>query len=144
MPSMSKKTLGYWVLTAITAFAMFSGGIMNASAGEEIVATFRALGYPAFLPVLLGVWKILAGVALVAPGFPRIKEWAYAGIGFAMTGAFVSHVAVGDPAGKAIAPLVVLAFAVGSYVLRPLSRRLVAPAMETTGHAVPAGIPSRA
>ncbi len=143
--SMNKKMLGYWAFTGLTAFAMAGGGLMNASRSPEIVASYASLGYPDYMPVLIGVWKVLAAVALLAPGFARIKEWAYAGIGFAMTGAFISHVVVGDPAAKAVPPLFVLAFAIGSYVLRPASRRLDAPAPEPRrAEALTDAVPSRA
>ena len=84
----------------------------------------KKLGYPLYFPRILGAWKLLAAVALLAPGFPRVKEWAYAGITFAMTGAFISHIAAGDPVATWFPPLVVLALALGSYALRPADRRL--------------------
>jgi uncharacterized membrane protein YphA (DoxX/SURF4 family) len=89
------------------------------------------LGYPAYVATLIGVWKLLGAVAIVAPGFPRIKEWAYAGMFFDLTGASVSHAASGDPLGNVLTPLFVLAIVLASYALRPESRRLAAsPASE--------------
>jgi uncharacterized membrane protein YphA (DoxX/SURF4 family) len=83
-----------------------------------------ALGYPAYFVTILGAWKLLGGLALLAPRLPRLKEWAYAGIAFDLTGAAFSHAAVGHPAAKVIAPLVILGLAAASWALRPASRRL--------------------
>lgn len=80
--------------------------------------------YPVYFVTLIGAWKVLGGLAILAPRLPRLKEWAYAGIAFDLTGATFSHVAVGNPAAKAIVPLVLLAIAATSWALRPPSRRL--------------------
>ena len=83
-----------------------------------------ALGYPAYFVTILGARKLLGGLALLAPRLPRLKEWAYAGIAFDLTGAAFSHAAVAHPAAKVIAPLVILGLAAASWALRPASRRL--------------------
>jgi hypothetical protein len=80
------------------------------------------LGYPAYFSVILGIWKILGAVAVLAPGFPRLKEWAYAGMFFNMTGAVASHLSVGDGASALIAPTVVIALVATSWALRPATR----------------------
>jgi hypothetical protein len=67
---------------------------------------------------------VLGAVAVLVPGFPRVKEWAYAGMVFDLTGAAFSHASSGDPAGRVLTPIVVLALVVGSYLLRPERRRL--------------------
>lgn len=142
---MNKKVIGYWVVTGFLGFALLGGGFMNISGAEEVKQSMAHLGYPAFVATILGFWKLSAAVALLLPGLARIKEWAYAGIGFAMTGAFVSHLAAGDAIGQAVPPLFVLALAIGSYVLRPASRRLVAPeGSSDRSNAMPAGVPSQA
>ena len=87
-----------------------------------------ALGYPAYVVTLLGVWKVLGAVALTVPGFPRLKEWAYAGVAFDLSGATVSHLVSGSPAFHAVVPVVLLAVAALSWATRPASRRLAAPA----------------
>jgi hypothetical protein len=89
------------------------------------MAGLAELGYPAYFVPLLGLWKVLGGLAILAPRLPRLKELAYAGIAFDLTGAAVSHVAIGHPAAKAIAPLVILGIAAASWALRPASRILV-------------------
>lgn len=83
-----------------------------------------SLGYPVYFVTLIGAWKVLGGLAILAPRLPRLKEWAYAGIAFDLTGATFSQVAVGNPAAKAIVALVLLAIAATSWALRPPSRRL--------------------
>jgi hypothetical protein len=76
---------------------------------------------------ILGVWYVLAGVALLAPRFPRLEEWAYAGLVFNYTGAATSHLAVGDGAGALVAPIIFTGLAAASWALRPSARRDLAP-----------------
>ena len=93
----------------------------------EVLEIFARLGYPPYFAVMLGVAKVLSVVVLLAPGFRRLKEWAYAGIVFDLTAAAVSHVAVGDPVGDIVPPFILLAITMGSYLLRPPGRRLPDP-----------------
>jgi hypothetical protein len=86
-------------------------------------AIVEHLGYPGYFSVILGVWKVLGAVAVLAPRFPRLKEWAYAGMFFNMTGAVASHVAVGDPVVTLIAPIIFSVLVAASWLLRPLARR---------------------
>ena len=81
------------------------------------------LGYPAYFMTIIDVWYMLAGVSLLAPRFPRLKEWAYAGLVFNYTGAAASHLAVGDPAVTLVAPIIFTALVVASWALRPSARR---------------------
>ncbi|HEY6270524.1 MAG TPA: DoxX family protein [Terriglobales bacterium] len=125
------RTIGYWVTTAIIEFELLVGGITDLIrgravlvAGEPVVDIVAQLGYPAYLLTIIGTWKLLAGVALVVPGFPRLKEWAYAGIFFEMTGAAASWIATGDKTGQFIAPLFFAVIAMGSWALRSPSRTL--------------------
>jgi hypothetical protein len=76
---------------------------------------------------ILGIWKLLGGATLLWPGLPRLKEWAYAGILFDLTGATISHLAMGDGVRHAVTPLVIAALALASWALRPPGRTL-APA----------------
>jgi uncharacterized membrane protein YphA (DoxX/SURF4 family) len=118
------KTIAYWVTTALTALLIGSGGIMQVLRTHDSVTGIVSLGYPAYFVVLLGVWKVLGAVAILAPRFPRLKEWAYAGIVFDLTGAAWSHAASGTGAGNVIAPLVFTVLAMASWALRPESRVL--------------------
>jgi hypothetical protein len=127
---MSAKTTGYWVTTAILLFAMLSGGIAELMHRPETIEGMKQLGYPVYFVMILGFWKVLGSVALLAPGFPRLKEWAYAGIFFNMTGAAVSHAVCGDAAWHIVVTMGFAALAVASWWLRPASRTLgVLPAL---------------
>ena len=81
-------------------------------------------GYPVYLLTILGVWKMLGAIVPFAPGLPRLKEWAYAGVLFELTGAAASFAAHSDPANELIDPLVLASLALVSWALRPPSRRL--------------------
>lgn len=121
------RTIGYWLITALVAFALGSGGAADVMRLPPVIEGMTHLGYPVYFCVILGVWKILGAAALLAPGTPRLKEWAYAGAVFDLTGAAASHAASGDPATELIAPMVLTALALLSWALRPASRRLVGP-----------------
>jgi hypothetical protein len=84
----------------------------------------RFLGYPAYFWQILGFWKLLGGIAILVPRFPLLKEWAYAGIFFNMTGAAATRIYVGDSAAHIIAPLVICGIAMVSWYLRPESRKM--------------------
>jgi uncharacterized membrane protein YphA (DoxX/SURF4 family) len=126
---MTSKTrhIAYWVTTAILAFVLLSGGAAYVLHQHDAVAGMAHLGYPLYFLTLLGIWKLLGGVAVLAPGLPRLKEWAYAGAIFDLTGAAVSHLASGDDARHIVTPLVLAAVALASWALRPPGRTL-APA----------------
>jgi uncharacterized membrane protein YphA (DoxX/SURF4 family) len=129
VPRMTTKTrnIVYWGATGLVALGFLAGGLTDLARTADVEAGMAHLGYPAYLATLLGVWKVLGAAAIVAPGLPRLKEWAYAGIAFDLTGAASSHAWVGDPPDKVVTPLVLLAIAAASWALRPASRTL-APA----------------
>ena len=93
-------------------------------AGQPVVDVLHQLGYPTYLLAILGVWKLLAAAALLAPGLPRLKEWAYAGVFFELSGAALSHAAVERNLGNAAGPLILATLALVSWALRPQSRVL--------------------
>jgi len=128
---MKPKVIGYWVTTAIIEFELLVGGMADLVhgravlvVGPPVVDVLAQLGYPVYLLTILGTWKLLAGIALVVPRFPRLKEWAYAGVFFHMTGAAASWIAIGDNTGQFITPLVFAVFAMASWALRPPARIL--------------------
>jgi hypothetical protein len=121
---MKLRSAAYWTATILTALSFLSGSVAYLTRAEPALAGMAALGYPAYFVTILGIWKGLGGMTILAPGLPLLKEWAYAGIAFDLTGAAWSHVAMGDPLAKAIIPLVILAVAGASWVLRPPSRKL--------------------
>ncbi|MCB2380054.1 DoxX family protein [Hymenobacter sp. BT635] len=94
---MKTNNVLYWTSTGLLAALMLMSGISNALSVPEAIEAFRHLGYPAYLSPFLGVAKLLGVVALLVPGFPRIREWAYAGFVFDLAGAMYSGLAVGDP-----------------------------------------------
>jgi hypothetical protein len=100
------------------------GGIGQLFQVKQIVDGFKPLGYPTYFISLIGFWKVMAIIAILVPKFPLVKEWAYAGVFFAMTGASVSHIAVNDPAFHIIVPLIIAGLAICSWYLRPADRRL--------------------
>ena len=123
-PRVTARSAGYWTATVFIALAMLSGGAAYLFGAEVPLRGMADLGYPAYFVTILGIWKVLGGLALVAPRLPLLKEWAYAGIAFDLTGAAFSHAAVGDPVAKVAVPLVLLAIMAMSWALRPGSRRL--------------------
>lgn len=127
---MKARKVGYWVATALLALGFLAGGIFDLGQSPPVVDAMKHLGYPAYLAALLGTWKVLGALAVIAPGLPRLKEWAYAGMMFDLSGAFVSHAAVGDGADKLFAPLLLLSFLVASWALRPADRKLSAARTE--------------
>ena len=121
---MKTRRIAYWVATGFTAFVFLSGGVMDIVQPPELLKGMTDLGYTAYFTTILGVWKILGGIAVLAPGFPRLKEWAYAGMLFDLSGASASHASVGDPVSKIVTPLILLGIVMVSWALRPESRRL--------------------
>ena len=121
---MKPKSMRYWVVTAMVAFFIGSGGAAELMRVPGTVEGLVHLGYPVYFATIIGFWKVLGAIAILAPGFPRLKEWAYAGIFFNMTGAAATGVFVGAAAWHVIVDLVLTAFTIASWALRPPSRRL--------------------
>jgi uncharacterized membrane protein YphA (DoxX/SURF4 family) len=111
------RTASYWISTGLIALAFGSGGVAYLAGGEDQLRGMAELGYPAYFVTILGVWKVLGALAIVTPRFPRLREWAYAGIAFDLIGAAASHAAVGHPVVKVMVPLVVLAIMAVSWRL---------------------------
>jgi hypothetical protein len=118
------KTIGYWATTGLLALGAFAGGAAQLGRAAPTVEAVKTLGYPVYLMTILGFWKVLAGVALLAPGLPRVKEWAYAGLFFVFTGAAASHLTCHDAAWHAINTITLACITVASWALRPESRTL--------------------
>ncbi len=113
----------YWIATLWLALGMTSTGIVQLLRVEDGVEGVVRLGYPLYLLTLLGIWKILGVVAILIPKFPVLKEWAYAGFFFSMSGAIYSHVAVGDPMGEIFPALLLLVLTMLSWYFRPATRK---------------------
>ncbi len=128
---MSRKSIGYWVATTLIALETFVGGITDLGhggtvlvAGPSVVGIVTHLGYPAYVLGILGVWKLLGAIVIVVPGLPRLKEWAYAGIFFELTGAAASYVLHGEITSDLVSPLILAALAMISWALRSEGRVL--------------------
>jgi len=120
-----RKLIWYWIITAILSFCIFSGGLAQALQLKEVLQGFRPLGYPNYFISLIGVWKMLGVIAILIPKFKLLKEWAYAGIFFVMSGAVISHIASDDVSVQIIAPILLTVFTVLSWYLRPLNRKII-------------------
>jgi uncharacterized membrane protein YphA (DoxX/SURF4 family) len=116
------KTIAYWTTTGLLSLAIFSGGLAQITRQPQNVAGLVHLGYPAYMASILGFWKICGTLAILVPGFARLKEWAYAGIFFVLTGAATSHAMCHDPVWHVIVTLTLAAFTIASWALRPPSR----------------------
>jgi uncharacterized membrane protein YphA (DoxX/SURF4 family) len=124
---MKKVKTIYWILTGLLAALMlFSGisGLTNAAQAKALITTH--LGYPAYFGPMISITKILGVIAILVPGFPRLKEWAYAGFTFDLLFAVVSFIAVGDPVTGTIPLLIGLALIFGSYIYYHKKKRLAA------------------
>jgi hypothetical protein len=116
-------TIGYWLTTGLLVFCM-TGGIFELLGLKTTIEGIMRLGYPAYIIPALGLGKVLAILAILWPGLPRLKEWAYAGIFFNMMGATVSHVANNDGAWIIVVTVMIAAITLASWALRPQNRRL--------------------
>jgi len=125
---MNTRIIAYWTTTILVAFFIGPGGVAQiAQYLGNPHGVVSLLGYPMYFFAILGVWKVLGAIAILVPRFPRLKEWAYAGIFFDLTGAAVSCAAVGGYGAygfHVIAPLIIAGLCVTSWALRPPSRTL--------------------
>jgi hypothetical protein len=123
---MSKRNkIIYWIATIWLAFGMLTTGLVQLFKMEEEVAKITNLGYSEHILTMLGIWKLLGVIAILIPKFPLVKEWAYAGFFFTMTGAVFSHFAGGDEAIEFFGPVLLLILTVVSWYFRPVERRLI-------------------
>ncbi|MCK1991189.1 DoxX family protein [Peribacillus muralis] len=113
---MKKTKIIYWIFTGLLVALMGIGSIPDILSVPNAVALFEHLGYPSYLLPFLGVAKLLGIVAILVPGFPRVKEWAYAGFTFDLTGAMYSSISVGDPASSWLFFIIGYILIAGSYI----------------------------
>jgi hypothetical protein len=116
----------YWVTTALLSFGMLASGLQQLWRTKEMDEMITHLGYPLYFMTILGIWKILGVIAIIVPGFKLVKEWAYAGFFFAMSGALLSHLACGDHGVKVIAgPVMQCIFIILSWYFRPADKKII-------------------
>ena len=122
----------YWISTVWLALGMLATGTLQLFkvTAEGAVAPpgvygITHLGYPIYFLTILGIWKILGVVTVLIPRFPLLKEWAYAGFFFAMSGAVFSHIAVGNSMKEIFPPLLLLMLTVVSWYFRPADRKII-------------------
>ena len=118
------KVIAYWITTAALMFVMLAGAFGELTLQWGTIETHTVLGYPLYLLNIIAIWKILGGLTLAVPGLPRLKEWAYAGMFFDITGAFLSHAFVGDGAIHLIETGSIALLVLASWALRPANRTL--------------------
>jgi uncharacterized membrane protein YphA (DoxX/SURF4 family) len=114
----------YWVSTIWLSLGMISTGIAQLILMEKEVQKMNTLGYPSYFLTIIGVWKILGVIAVLAPKFPLVKEWAYAGFFFLMSGAIFTHLAVADEAMEYFGPALLLVLTIVSWYFRPANRKI--------------------
>ena len=129
--AMKKTKITYWIFTGLFAFVMLGSAIPDILVMPEAVVGFREMGYPAYLIPFLGWAKLLGVIAILVPVFPRLKEWAYAGLFFDLLGAIYSVFSIGKPFSNWAPMLVIIGVGIGSYVfyqrkLRAVSQNSVA------------------
>lgn len=124
---MSKKNrIIYWIATLWLALGMISTGIVQLMQIKEETEMMKHLGYPLYFLAILGVWKLLGVIAILIPKFGLLKEWAYAGFFFAMSGAVISHLAVGDELLALFGPVLLIVLTIISWYYRPETRKCIA------------------
>ncbi|MFH6962901.1 DoxX family protein [Flavobacterium plurextorum] len=121
---MSKRNkIIYWIATLWLALGMTATGIVQLLKMKDEAEMITRLGYPLYFLTLLGVWKLLGVIAILIPKFSLLKEWAYAGFFFAMTGAVFSHFAIGDSAKDYFGPILLIVLTIVSWYFRPVERK---------------------
>jgi len=123
MPS-RKATVVYWAGTLFVAVTALVAGAMDILHLDPLFGLLLHLGYPSYFAAILGVWKVLGALVLLAPRYPLVKEWAYAGTFIDYSSALISHMALGDAFGAMSGPIIAMVALAASWHLRPPSRRL--------------------
>jgi hypothetical protein len=128
---MTTKMVAYWAVTLPLALETLVGGVTDLVHGKAILVSgppvadvVTHLGYPLYFLRIIGFWKLLGGIVLLIPSYPRLKEWAYAGIFFELSGAAASWLVFEHNMGEAVAPAILAFLALVSWALRPQDRLL--------------------
>lgn len=135
---MELRKMGFRMTTTMTVLAIGASGLAMLVRHPHITTEMSAMGYPAFFLGILGVWKVLGALTVALPGLPRLKEWAYAGMVFDLTGAALSRVLGGSDFTHVLPPMTIGCAVVVSWALRPASRRLLSARESPRGTICPA------
>ncbi|WP_426482709.1 DoxX family protein [Chryseobacterium sp. R2ACT005] len=123
-PSQKRTKIIYWIFTLWMALGMVSTAIVQLMKSKDELLNFTNLGYPSYLMTIIGIWKILGVIAILIPKRLLLKEWAYAGFFFVMSGAVISHLIVGDTAGRTFPAVLLLVLVIISWYFRPADRKI--------------------
>lgn len=118
----------YWIATIWLALGMLSTGavqLFKGKTGAGGVDSVTHLGYPIYFLTIIGVWKVLGVIALLIPKYPLLKEWAYAGFFFTMSGAIFSHIALRNSINEIFPSLLLLILIVVSWYFRPTDKKII-------------------
>ena len=121
-----RSKIVFWIATVLVGIAFLGSGIANLVHAPHVAMDMAHLGYPAYFSTILGTWKVLGSVAIVAPRWPQVKEWAYAGMIFDLSGAAISRAVSGDGLVGVVPPMLIAVLVVASWALRSEDRRLPA------------------
>lgn len=122
--SQKRTKIIYWIFTLWMALGMVSTAIVQLMKSKDELANFTNLGYPSYLMTIIGVWKILGVIAVLIPKRLLLKEWAYAGFFFVMSGAVISHLIVGDTIGRTFPAVLLFVLVLISWYFRPADRKI--------------------
>jgi hypothetical protein len=140
------RTIAFWATTFVVVFELTAGSVWTLLQIEWTRVQLSHLGYPGYFAYISGAWQVGGAAVIIAPRFPRLKEWAYAGAFFQWSGAVATHLLRGDytPVSVWLTPLMFAMFGVASWALRPADRRLpnsgLPPETRPLAWAVPIGI----
>jgi hypothetical protein len=138
------RTIAFWATTFVVVFELTAGSVWNLLQIEWVRVQLGHLGYPDYFAYISGAWQVGGAAVIIAPRFPRLKEWAYAGAFFQWSGAVATHLLAGDGVEAWLTPLMFAMFAIASWALRPADRRLpnsgLPPETRPLAWAVPIGI----
>ena len=125
MENKKSKNIAFWIVTGLLCFGMIAGGTAQLFRAKPNVDGMISLGYPLYMLAILGTWKLLAVAVILLPKYQLMKEWAYAGLFFLLSGGVISHLASGEGLLKALPIFVFMCLTVASWYLRPADRRLI-------------------
>lgn len=122
--SEKRKRIIYWIFTLWMSLGMVSTAIVQLMKNKDELTNFTNLGYPAYLMYIIGIWKILGVIAILIPKHLLLKEWAYAGFFFVMSGAVISHLIVGDASGRTLPAVLLFVLVLISWYFRPANIKI--------------------